>query len=214
MSTGQEEIIRGLVGLNKSCKRAKCNDVSLHPCLMDVQNIIEINGVDINVGAKAKFICNLLSLSEAAGEEVLVFGQYLRSLLFLEMLVTREKGWTPGLHTLNIDGGSTLDKIVERFNHSPDAKVLFGSIKSYGGEGVSLVGASRIVILEVHEYPSVTRQQFNVHSDQGSPKWCTATASSQLTHGRRRITARPSGKSGCRSCGSNGTSYPTLMILS
>ena len=46
---------------------------------------------------------------------------------------------------------------MERFNNSPDSKVFFGSIKACG-EGISLVGASRIIILDVHLNPSVTRQ--------------------------------------------------------
>jgi len=46
---------------------------------------------------------------------------------------------------------------MDQFNNSADAKVLFGSIKACG-EGISLVGASRVVILDVHLNPSVTRQ--------------------------------------------------------
>ncbi|KAF7007220.1 hypothetical protein CFC21_022173 [Triticum aestivum] len=173
MSTEQEEILRGLVGLGKFSKSAKCSAVSLHPCLKDIQNIKDKNrdivvekigsimrGIDIKVGAKAKFIYNLLCLSEAAGEKVLVFSRYVRFLIFLEMLVVREKGWVPDMHIFSMTGESTpdqRDKAVERFNQSPDAKVFFGSIKACG-EGISLVGASRVVILDVHENPSVMRQ--------------------------------------------------------
>ncbi|KAK9118256.1 hypothetical protein Scep_016349 [Stephania cephalantha] len=46
---------------------------------------------------------------------------------------------------------------TERFNTSADAKVFFGAIKACG-EGISLVGASRLLILDVHMNPSVTRQ--------------------------------------------------------
>nr|CAB3456420.1 unnamed protein product [Digitaria exilis] len=46
---------------------------------------------------------------------------------------------------------------VDQFNNSADAKVLFGSIKACG-EGISIVGASRVVILDVHLNPAVTRQ--------------------------------------------------------
>ena len=168
MSSEQEKIIRSLARLKKFSRRSKCNAVSLHPRLKDdnekngnaAQEIGSIiPGIDINVGAKAKFICELLFLSEAAGEKVLVFSQYVRSLLFLEMLLI-SKGWKPELHMFKIHGKSTPEqrnKAVERFNHSPDAKVFFGSIKACG-EGISLVGASRLVILDVHENPSVMRQ--------------------------------------------------------
>ncbi|KAI8027832.1 Protein CHROMATIN REMODELING 35 [Camellia lanceoleosa] len=46
---------------------------------------------------------------------------------------------------------------VDCFNTSPDARVFFGSVKACG-KGISLVGASRIIILDVHLNPSVTRQ--------------------------------------------------------
>ncbi|KAL5217914.1 hypothetical protein ABZP36_018598 [Zizania latifolia] len=174
MSSRQEEIIKGFVGINKFGKRSKCNAVSLHPCLKDANiEVCEKAGsvtskkigsiicrIDINDGVKTKFVHNLVSLSEAAGEKVLVFSQYVRSLLFLEKLIARMKGWKPEVHTFKITGSSSQDQrdqAVHRFNNSPDAKVFFGSIKACG-EGISLVGASRVVILDVHENPSVMRQ--------------------------------------------------------
>ena len=45
---------------------------------------------------------------------------------------------------------------MDQFDNSIDAKVLFGSTKACG-EGISLVGASRVVILDVLN-PYVTRQ--------------------------------------------------------
>uniref|UniRef100_A0A0E0NQ45 Uncharacterized protein n=1 Tax=Oryza rufipogon TaxID=4529 RepID=A0A0E0NQ45_ORYRU len=173
MSSKQEHIIKGLDGINKFAKRSRCNAVSLHPCLKNANkadaddgNVTNrkigsiISGIDINDGVKAKFVHNLLSLSEATGEKVLVFSQYVRSLIFLEKLVSRMKGWKSEVHIFRVTGGSTQDQreqAVHRFNNSPDARVFFGSIKACG-EGISLVGASRIVILDVHENPSVMRQ--------------------------------------------------------
>ncbi|PON77401.1 SNF2 domain-containing protein / helicase domain-containing protein [Trema orientale] len=49
------------------------------------------------------------------------------------------------------------ERSMEQFNNSTSAKVFFGSIKACG-EGISLVGASRIIILDVPLNPSVTRQ--------------------------------------------------------
>uniref|UniRef100_A0A0E0CVM6 Helicase ATP-binding domain-containing protein n=1 Tax=Oryza meridionalis TaxID=40149 RepID=A0A0E0CVM6_9ORYZ len=173
MSSKQEQIIKGLDGINKFAKRSRCNAVSLHPCLKNANkadaddgNVTNrkigsiISRIDINDGVKTKFVHNLLSLSEATGEKVLVFSQYVRSLIFLEKLVSRMKGWKSEVHTFRVTGGSTQDQreqAVHRFNNSPDARVFFGSIKACG-EGISLVGTSRIVILDVHENPSVMRQ--------------------------------------------------------
>ncbi|XP_042517614.1 protein CHROMATIN REMODELING 35-like [Macadamia integrifolia] len=119
-----------------------------------------IGKMDVKDGVKTRFFLNLLGLCESAGEKLLVFSQYLLPLKFLERLIVTTKGWSPGKEILMISGDSTPDqreRAMDRFNTSPDAKVFFGSIKACG-EGISLVGASRVLILDVHLNPSVTRQ--------------------------------------------------------
>lgn len=116
--------------------------------------------LNIKEGVKAKFFLNMLGLCESAGEKLLVFSQYLLPLKFLERLAKKAKNWSPGKETFMISGESTSEmreQSMEQFNNSSDAKVFFGSIKACG-EGISLVGASRIIILDVHLNPSVTRQ--------------------------------------------------------
>ncbi|KAF2301897.1 hypothetical protein GH714_030254 [Hevea brasiliensis] len=81
-------------------------------------------------------------------------------LKFLERLTVKVKGWLLGREIFVISGESSSDHrewSMERFNNSTEAKVFFGSIKACG-EGISLVGASRVLILDVHLNPSVTRQ--------------------------------------------------------
>ncbi|KAK8656226.1 hypothetical protein V6N13_098182 [Hibiscus sabdariffa] len=119
-----------------------------------------LDKLDIKEGAKAKFFLNMLNLCESAREKLLVFSQYLIPLKFLERLSVKMKGWTPGTEIFSITGESSNEQrefSMDRFNNSPDARVFFGSIKACG-EGISLVGASRIIILDVHLNPSVTRQ--------------------------------------------------------
>ena len=70
------------------------------------------------------------------------------------------KGWRPQKEICMITGDSNSEYkewSMERFNSSDDAKVFFGSIRACG-EGISLVGASRIQILDVHLNTSVSRQ--------------------------------------------------------
>ncbi|TKY68089.1 SNF2 domain-containing protein CLASSY 3 [Spatholobus suberectus] len=77
-----------------------------------------------------------------------------------DRLTMKWKGCSLGKEIFVISGESSSEHrewSMERFNNSPDAKVFFGSIKACG-EGISLVGASRIIILDVHLNPSVTRQ--------------------------------------------------------
>ncbi|MCL7046709.1 hypothetical protein MKW94_028414 [Papaver nudicaule] len=119
-----------------------------------------VNKVEITDGVKAKFFLTILALCESAGEKMLVFSQYLLPLKFLERLVVKTRGWSLGKEIFVISGDSSQEQreiSTETFNNSKDAKVLFGSIKACG-EGISLVGASRLVILDIHLNPSVTRQ--------------------------------------------------------
>ncbi|XP_019171265.1 PREDICTED: protein CHROMATIN REMODELING 35-like [Ipomoea nil] len=117
-------------------------------------------GFDIREGVKAKFFLNLLNLCEAMGEKLLVFSQYLLPMKFLERLTINTKGYRTGNEIFSITGDSdsaTRESSMEQFNTSPQARVFFGSIKACG-EGISLVGASRVIILDVHLNPSITRQ--------------------------------------------------------
>ncbi|KAG7640962.1 P-loop containing nucleoside triphosphate hydrolase [Arabidopsis suecica] len=119
-----------------------------------------VEKLDLNEGVKAKFFLNLINLCDSAGEKLLVFSQYLIPLKFLERLAALAKGWKLGKEVFVLTGNTSSEQrewSMETFNSSPDAKIFFGSIKACG-EGISLVGASRILILDVPLNPSVTRQ--------------------------------------------------------
>lgn len=119
-----------------------------------------VERIDMRDGVKAKFFLNMLGLCESSDEKLLVFSQYLLPLKFLERLAVCRKGWSIGKEIFMICGDTSTEQRelhMDRFNNSPDARVFFGSIKACG-EGISLVGASRIIILDVHLNPSVSRQ--------------------------------------------------------
>ncbi|RZC87054.1 hypothetical protein C5167_041985 [Papaver somniferum] len=119
-----------------------------------------LSKLDVADGVKAKFFLTILGLCESAEEKLLVFSQYRLPLKFLERLVVQTKGWILGKEIFCISGDSSQDQrelSMDRFNTSQDAKVFFGSIKACG-EGISLVGASRLLILDIHLNPSITRQ--------------------------------------------------------
>lgn len=170
LSSRQKHEVEKLKKLSRKFKRSSVGSaVYLHPKLKtfsdnsavtdDMMDKL-IEELDVRDGVKAKFFLNMLSLCESAGEKLLVFSQYLTPLKFLERLVVKLKGWIYGKEIFVISGESSSDHrewSMERFNNSMDAKVFFGSIKACG-EGISLVGASRIIILDVHLNPSVTRQ--------------------------------------------------------
>ncbi|XP_058106029.1 protein CHROMATIN REMODELING 35-like isoform X2 [Magnolia sinica] len=176
LSTKQKNSIERLTKLDKFKRRAVTSAVYIHPHLKEISENVEggekgvvlsdekidkvVEKVEVKDGVKTKFFLNILGLSVSSGEKLLVFSQYLLPLKFLERLLVRVKGWSPGKEIFMISGDSMTEHrewSMEQFNNSPDAKVLFGSIKACG-EGISLVGASRVLILDVHLNPSVTRQ--------------------------------------------------------
>ncbi|CAA2983412.1 CHROMATIN REMODELING 35-like isoform X2 [Olea europaea subsp. europaea] len=174
LSPRQKVEVRELKNLARKFKiNAEGSAVYVHPQLKtlsknsgvkDRVDEEKIDGIleklDEREGVKAKFYLNLLQLCESCGEKLLVFSQYLLPLKFLERLTVKVKGYRLGNEMFMITGESdseTRESSMERFNTSPDARVFFGSIKACG-EGISLVGASRIIILDIHLNPSITRQ--------------------------------------------------------
>ncbi|KAL2460103.1 SNF2 domain-containing protein/helicase domain-containing protein [Abeliophyllum distichum] len=174
LSPWQKVEVRELKNLARKFKiNAEGSAIYVHPQLKtlsknsgvkDRVDEEKIDGIleklDEREGVKAKFYLNLLQLCESCGEKLLVFSQYLLPLKFLERLTVKMKGYRLGNEMFMITGDSdseTRESSMERFNTSPDARVFFGSIKACG-EGISLVGASRIIILDIHLNPSITRQ--------------------------------------------------------
>ncbi|CAO2206414.1 unnamed protein product [Urochloa humidicola] len=172
----QKEITQKKMGAYDKFKRSAV-DTSLyvHPCLSEISEVnaedraktltdksmdIMIDSINVRDGVKTRFFMNILSLANSAGEKLLAFSQYILPMKFLERLLVKMKGWHVGKQIFMISGDTSQEDrelIVDQFNNSADAKVLFGSIRACG-EGISLVGASRVVILDVHVNPSVTRQ--------------------------------------------------------
>ncbi|KAL2468436.1 protein CHROMATIN REMODELING 35-like [Forsythia ovata] len=174
LSPKQQTEVDGLRNLGQKFKiNAEGSAVYVHPRLknfsknsgvrdrVDDEKVVSVlQKLDVREGVKAKFYLNLLQLCESSGEKLLVFSQYLLPLKFLERFSAKVKGYSLGKEMFMITGDSnseTRETSMERFNNSSDARVFFGSIKACG-EGISLVGASRIIILDVHLNPSVTRQ--------------------------------------------------------
>jgi DNA repair and recombination protein RAD54 and RAD54-like protein len=175
LSKKQKEFIRKLSSYEKFKRSAISTAVFMHPRLSEISEIAHedriascistkidalMDSISVLDGVKTKFFLNILNLTVAAQEKLLVFSQYIVPLQFLERLLVNTKGWHVGKEIFAISGDSSPDMrewSMDQFNNSPDAKVLFGSIKACG-EGISLVGASRVVILDVHLNPSVTRQ--------------------------------------------------------
>jgi DNA repair and recombination protein RAD54 and RAD54-like protein len=171
----QKDMAHRLEAYEKFKRNVVGTALYIHPCLSEISAVSAedrvnsltdhsvdsmIDSINVRDGVKARFFLNILSLAESAGEKLLAFSQYILPMKFLERLLVKMKGWHVGKEIFVISGDASADDrdlAKDQFNSSTDAKVLFGSIKACG-EGISLVGASRVVILDVHLNPSVTRQ--------------------------------------------------------
>lgn len=115
----------------------------------------------LHAGVKTTFLIEIIRLSIAHRERVLVFSEYLEPLKFLLKHVTSYFCWREGKEVLVMDGKVEMrqrQSSINSFNDlESDAKVLLASIKACG-EGINLVGASRVVLLDVVWNPSVERQ--------------------------------------------------------
>ncbi|KAL5231993.1 hypothetical protein ABZP36_030769 [Zizania latifolia] len=171
----QRDIVHKLEAYGKFKKSAVETAVYIHPCLSEISegasedranNLTDatvdslIDSINVKDGVKARFFISILLLANAAGEKLLAFSQYILPMKFLERLLVKMWGWHVGKEIFVISGDTSpegRELAMHQFNNSADAKVLFGSIRACG-EGISLVGASRVIILDVHFNPSVTRQ--------------------------------------------------------
>ncbi|MCL7029330.1 hypothetical protein MKW94_002220 [Papaver nudicaule] len=117
--------------------------------------------LNFHEGVKTRFLMQLIKLSEAMNEKVLVFSQFLdpHSLVCDHLFSTL--GWRMGEEIIQIDGSLDVNKrqvLINRFNDpNSKVKVLLASTKACG-EGISLTGASRLVLLDVVWNPSVQKQ--------------------------------------------------------
>ncbi|KAL2930793.1 SNF2 domain-containing protein CLASSY 4 [Bienertia sinuspersici] len=114
---------------------------------------------DLDAGVKIRFLVELIKLCK--GERVLVFGQFLPPLEFIAGLLKSVFCWTMGRELLYMRGNQNpkeRQSTIRHFNDpTSEAQVLLASTKACC-EGIHLVGASRVVLLDVVWNPSVERQ--------------------------------------------------------
>jgi DNA repair and recombination RAD54-like protein len=154
----------------------KLSLVSVHPSLVSRCKISEKERLSIdeallaqlkkvrldpNQSVKTRFLMEFVELCEVIKEKVLVFSQYIDPLkLIMKHLVSRFK-WNPGEEVLYMHGKleqKQRQTLINEFNDPKSkAKVFLASTKACS-EGISLVGASRVILLDVVWNPAVERQ--------------------------------------------------------
>ncbi|KAJ0961781.1 hypothetical protein J5N97_029609 [Dioscorea zingiberensis] len=150
----------------------KISLVSIHPslvtsCISEKENsVIDMDflgslRLNPNEGVKSKFVAELVRLCQARNEKVLVFSQYLDPLSLIKEQLIKLFNWSEGKEVLQMDGkisSKLRQSAIDVFNDlRSEARVLLASMKACS-EGISLVGASRVVLLDVVWNPSVERQ--------------------------------------------------------
>ncbi|KAL7158354.1 hypothetical protein ABFS83_02G137600 [Erythranthe nasuta] len=171
----QKSLIERLEGLPNTFEfEHKVALISVHPYLFkhsDSPEEQQLTGIDMaaveasrlkpNEGVKTKFILELVRLSVVMNEKVLIFSQYILPLQLINDQLKEFFKWGDGKQILQMRG--KLDQkqrqvLINVFNDpKSESKVMLASTKCCS-EGISLVGASRVVLLDVVWNPSVERQ--------------------------------------------------------
>lgn len=116
---------------------------------------------DADAGVKTKFLLKLIWLADALDERVLVFSQFIDPLVFIKEQIKSNFSWNEGRELLYMDGKldekQRQDSICSFNDDTSEAKVLLASERACS-EGINLVGASRVVLLDTVWNPSVEKQ--------------------------------------------------------
>ncbi|CAD6272228.1 unnamed protein product [Miscanthus lutarioriparius] len=112
-------------------------------------------------GVKTRFVMEVVRLCEALREKVLIFSQYIQPLELIKEHLRKFFKWREGKEILQMDG-KILPRYrqasIEAFNNpNNESRVLLASTRACC-EGISLTGASRVVLLDVVWNPAVGRQ--------------------------------------------------------
>ncbi|KAL3813870.1 hypothetical protein ACJIZ3_015138 [Penstemon smallii] len=116
---------------------------------------------DPNAGVKTRFLIELIRVSARLNEKVLIFSQFIDPLHHIQNLLKSHFSWNEGKEVIYMDGDLGLKQrqiSINSFNDKTGgAKVMLASQRACS-EGISLVGASRVVLLDVVWNPAVERQ--------------------------------------------------------
>ncbi|KAG6420266.1 hypothetical protein SASPL_116789 [Salvia splendens] len=122
---------------------------------------VEASKLNPQEGIKTKFLMELIRLCMAVNEKVLVFSQYLHPLMLIKEQLKEMFKWAEDKEILTMQGKQPQKErqiLINLFNNSEnESKIMLASTKCCA-EGISLVGASRVVLLDVVWNPSVERQ--------------------------------------------------------
>ncbi|XP_047949438.1 SNF2 domain-containing protein CLASSY 3-like [Salvia hispanica] len=169
----QKRVIETIEDTSNFKKEHEVSMLSVHPYLLMkcVTTESRKTGIDMAAveaselnpqeGIKTKFLMELIRLCMAVNEKVLVFSQYIPPLMLIKEQLKEVFKWAEDKEILTMQGTQTQKErqiLINLFNNSEnESKIMLASTKCCS-EGISLVGASRVVLLDVVWNPSVERQ--------------------------------------------------------
>uniref|UniRef100_A0A3Q7HLY2 Helicase C-terminal domain-containing protein n=1 Tax=Solanum lycopersicum TaxID=4081 RepID=A0A3Q7HLY2_SOLLC len=117
--------------------------------------------LDVDIGVKLKFVIELIRICGWWKERVIIFSQLLDPLNLIMKQLNSLFSWTLGREILYMDGKLDVNQHQISINYvndpKSDFKVLLAVTKAFS-EGISLIGTSRVVLLDVLWNPSVEQQ--------------------------------------------------------
>ncbi|XWS23305.1 hypothetical protein CRYUN_Cryun28dG0000600 [Craigia yunnanensis] len=152
-----------LISIHPSLLQKLSDHKDIKECVGSIVSMDELKRIRLkpDKGVKTKFLTELLKLSGALDEKVIIFSQYLEPLnLIMDQLKDFFK-WNEGEEIFYMHGKCDIKQrqcLINDFNDpTSKARVLLASTKACS-EGINLVGGSRVVLLDVTWNPSVERQ--------------------------------------------------------
>ncbi|XP_024531210.1 SNF2 domain-containing protein CLASSY 1 [Selaginella moellendorffii] len=141
--------------------------ISIHPLLRSAEaaggdfSAVAAEVVDVRASMKTAFVMKLIELCQCANEKVLVFGEFLAPFHLLLRMLELERGWSRDKEVVFLHGALVTEErheLMDRFNaEGSEARVCLASIRACA-EGITLVGASRVVLLHPVWNPAQTNQ--------------------------------------------------------
>ncbi|XP_051121626.1 SNF2 domain-containing protein CLASSY 3-like [Andrographis paniculata] len=150
----------------------KFNMASIHPYLIQKCALhVPTDGIDVQAveaskqnpgnGVKTKFVMEFVYLSLRLKEKVVIFSQYIQPLELIKEYLTAIFDLHVGKEILKLEGKQDKkqrQKAINAFNNpDDDSKIMLASTRCCS-EGISLVGASRVILLDVVWNASVQQQ--------------------------------------------------------
>lgn len=124
-----------------------------------LQKLNEIH--EISNSSKIVSLLEIINQSKKQNDKILVFSSYIEVLDLVEQCI--QKHCSDSITFYRLDGKTSEQKrneLITKFNDNTDATLVFLLSTKAGGQGINLIGANRIVLLDVSWNPSIDGRLF------------------------------------------------------